>query len=134
MYAWIQCYEQNDLSYLLKRGKLNRYAGLAYDRLQDQIIDEFGVNEKYIEILKARIRIEEMYAKQFKTGDTSNQLLIDLAEEELTALEAKQEKGDLFESLAAMEKNMGFRLQLKEVTVYEFYKYSNFISKQLKAA
>lgn len=134
MLVWIQCYEENDLSGLLKHGKLDMYAAQAYEILQDQLVDTFGISTDFLKILKLSIRIEEMYAKQIKTGDKSNQLLINIAEFELEKLKNVPVKSDLYDSLVYIESALGFKLNPKEITVFDFYKYSKFVANKAKAA
>lgn len=130
----MQVYETNDLSHLLKRGKVDRFAYKAYDLIQDQLIDAFGVSEDYKRIISDTIRIEEMYARQIKTGDTSNQLLIEVAEAELEAAKNKPKHGDFFEAIVYIEKSMQIRVNSKELNVFEFYKYCQVLSKQAQEA
>ena len=134
MQNWIDVYENEDFTRLLKHGKLDGFSLVAYEKIQEGIIDAFGISHAYLELLQAKIRIEEMYAKQLKTGDKSNQILIDMAEQEIEKMQITPQKSDLFESIAFIEKFQNFRINSKELTVFEFYKYSQYVSKSLRAA
>lgn len=132
MYNWISLYEHSDLKFLSKTGKLCKRVEKVYESLQDEVIDTFGVNEDFLKILKNKIKIELMYAEQIETGDRSNQIFIDILEIENSELQGKQTKADLYGSIITIEKVMGFRLDPKKISVFDFYKYSKVISNRLK--
>lgn len=131
MWNWICFSENGDVQYLLKCGTKTDFAGhIAYQRLQDDMIDTFGISEDYTQILNAKIRIEKMYAKMLSSGDKSQQLLITIEEIELEKLEKMPTKTDLQESLYQIEKIQGVRYPAKEITVYDFYKLAKLVSKK----
>lgn len=132
MLNWIELYENNDISQISKTGKTCAFAGKAYERLQDEIIDTFGVNEDFLKILKNKIKIELLYASQIETGDKSNGWKIQMLELDNAELSNKKTKMDLFECIIAIEKQMGFTINPKELTVFMFYKYSKTIANKLK--
>jgi hypothetical protein len=131
MWNWICFSENGEVQYLLKRGTKIDFAGqIAYQKLQDDMIDTFGISEDYTQILNAKIRIERMYAKMFASGDKSQQLLITIEEIELGKLEKAPTKTDLQETLYQIEKIQGVRYPSKEITVYDFYKLAKLVSKK----
>ena len=73
-----------------------------------------------------------LYADQIETGDRSTGWKIEMLELDNAELSNKQTKTDLFESIIAIEKNMGFKIDPKKLTVFEFYKYSKTIANKLK--
>lgn len=133
MLNWIELYESNDISQISKTGKVCSYAGKAYERLQDELIDTFGVNEDFLKIFNNKKRIELLYAHQMETGDRSNGWKIQMLELDNQELANKKTKMDLFESIIAIEKHMGFKINPKELTVFQFYKYSKTIANKLKS-
>jgi hypothetical protein len=131
MWNWICFSENGEVQYLLKRGTKIDFAGqVAYQKLQDDMIDTFGISEDYTQILNAKIRIERMYAKMFASGDKSQQLLITIEEIEIEKLEKAPTKTDLQETLYQIEKIQGVRYPSKEITVYDFYKLAKLVSKK----
>jgi len=68
MWNWISFSEKGEVKYLLNKGTRIDFAGqLAYQKIQDEMIDTFGVSNEYLQILQAKIRIEKMYAKMLQT-------------------------------------------------------------------
>lgn len=129
MYNWIRLYEEQDLKYLIKTGRICKRAEIAYNRLQDQVIDNFGVNEDFLKIIRNKIKIELYYAKQIATGDRSTQAFIDILEIQNNDLASKQTRGDIYELVIAVEKIMGFKINPKKISIYDFYKYTNELKK-----
>lgn len=132
MYNWISIYEENNLSYLSKTGKVCKRVSKVYERLQDEIMDNFGINEDYLKILKNKIKIELYYAEQIRTKNRSNQAFIDILEIQNEELQTKKTKGDIHESVIMIEQYMGFKFDVKKITVYEFYKYSQMLTNKIK--
>lgn len=132
MYNWIEVFETKSLTPLLKKGKLCKLAEKAYEKIQDELIDNFGVNNDFLRMLKLKAQIELMYSAQIETKDKSNQLFIEIKEIELKELEAAQTKGDIYESIIAIEEHLGFRLDVKKISIFEYYKYSKTIANRLK--
>lgn len=132
MYNWISLTEENDFSFLSKTKKICKRASKVYEKLHDQLINEFGVNEDFLRILKNKIKIELYYCSQIETGDKSNQIFIDILEIQNNDLISKQTKTDLYESIIAIEKIMGFKVDVKKISVFDFYKYSRTISNKMK--
>lgn len=134
MWNWISFSEKGEVKYLLIKGTKIDFAGqIAYQKIQDEMIDTFGVSNEYLQILQAKIRIEKMYAKMLQSGDKSSRLLIEVEEMELAKLESKTTtKTDLQESLFQIEKIQGVRYNPKEITVFDFFKLAKLVSKNNK--
>lgn len=132
MYNWISIYEENDLKHLSKNGKICKRVTGVYERLQDQLMDSFGVNEDYLKILRNKIKIELHYAEQIRTKNRSNQAFIDILEIQNEELQSKKSKGDIYESVIMIEQMMGFKFDVKKISVYDFYKYSQMLSNKIK--
>jgi hypothetical protein len=129
MYNWLNIYEQHNLTYLSKTRKLCKRAEGVYYRMVDELVDEFGVSEDYLRLQSNKVKIEMYYNDQIHTGDYSNQPFIEILEIDNQELESENSKSDLFDSVISIEKNLGFKLDYKTMTVYEFHKYGAFIEK-----
>jgi len=132
MYNWVSIYEDNDFKFLSKTGKICKRAKKVYDKLQDELINTFGINEDYIKILKNKKAIELYYAEQVRTKRTSNQIFIDILEIKNEELIGKTKKADIYKLIIPIEKEMGFKISVESITVYQFYTYSKAISNKLK--
>lgn len=127
---WIELNESEDLTHLSRTGEICERADSVYFKMLDELTDTFGISEDIILLQRNKIRIEEMYYKQTKTGDMSNQLFIDILEIKNQGLKSKHKKSDLFEAVANIEKSQNVSKSVIELTVWEFYKYVNLISKR----
>lgn len=130
MWNWISFSEKGEVKYLLNKGTRIDFAGqIAYQKIQDDMIDTLGISDEYISVLETKIKIEKMYAKLLN-GDRKQLLLIEIEEMELAKLESKgTTKTDLQESLFQIEKIQGVRYNPKEITVFDFYKLAKLVSK-----
>lgn len=121
--VWNEVCESGDYSGLLKdKGNPDKYAPIVYKKLQDEIIDTFGISDRYRKILRKMIKIEMMYLSQHTQGK-ANQLLIDIEEEELSKMTEMKTKTDIYSAIISVSKNVGsLQIDPKTLTVYEFYK------------
>ena len=124
----INIYEESDLKYLLKKGSLDFRAYPIFENIQNEIIDNFGISKDFQNKLKLQIQLERMYNRLFVTQDKSFKLHIANIEEQLSKFDNKETKFDLFDAIVSMQKN-GLHVDIKTVTVYEFYKYSQSLVK-----
>ena len=129
MWNWICFSENGELQYLLKHGKVDFAGQFAYEKIQDEMIDTFGISQEYLSVMQAKIRIEKMYAKYLE-GDKAIKLLITIEEIDLEKLEKAPTKVDLQETLFQIEQIQGVRYNPKEITVFEFYKLAKLVSKK----
>jgi len=130
MWNWICFSENGELKYLLHHDGNVDFAGqYAYEKIQDEMIDTFGISQEYLAVMQAKIRIEKMYAK-YLAGDKAMKLLITIEEIDLEKLEKAPTKVDLQETLFQIEQIQGVRYNPKEITVFEFYKLAKLVSKK----
>ena len=100
--------------------------------LQNEFIATFGIDENYASYLRKQIEIELLKIKMVKTKDRSLETMIDILEIELQDVTNKEQSKSLNDNTIAVEKYMGFKLSVKEVTVFEYYSYIKAIEKALK--
>lgn len=133
MWNWISFSEKGEVKDLLNKGTKIDFAGqIAYQKIQNDMIDTLGISDEYMNLLETKIKIEKMYAKLL-AGDRKQLLLIEIEEMELAKLESKgTTKTDLQESLFQIEKIQGVRYNPKEITVYDFYKLAKLVAKNNK--
>jgi len=128
MFNWISIFEENDLTYLSKSGKLYDDSKLVYKDMTRQLIDVTGVSKNYENILNNQLKIELLTTQQLLAGGISKQTFIDILKHKTEELEGRHNKADLYHTVMSIEQNMGFRLNPRELTVFEFYKYIDFLS------
>lgn len=119
-------YSDNDYKHLLKYGRVDRFAAKAYQNLQDQIIDKFGIGDDYENQLRMQIQIALMEIDIAVTGDRINQIFIDRMKQQLEEIRSKQKgvKSNPYESLFQIEQAVGYKLDIHKVSVFEFFNYS----------
>lgn len=131
MLNWVKIYEEKDYKHLLKKQgkKADKYADIIYLRMQDELVDKYGVGDMFMKILRMKIKISLMRADQALSGDRTSEIKVKILEDKIEEMEGGFKDVDIFESVISIEKFMGFKLDLKTLTVGEFYKYGKYITK-----
>ena len=132
VWNWWKIHEEGEFKYLLKKGKLDEGAKRAFDKLQSQFIEVFGIDENYAEYLRKKIEIELLKIKVAKTGDRSYEFMIDIIEAEMKGLNKEDKQGTFRQGAIAIEKYMGFKMDLKKISTFEYYSYVQAIQKAVK--
>ncbi len=139
IFNWFKIQETNDLSYLLykKRGCTPKQAAILKEALQlmtNEYIDTFGISDQYKNILELKrdIRVKEILFAT--TGEKINKTFISVLQSKLkVALESTQ-KSDTGSVIVHVNKYMGYRADLKKISVKEFYSILNEIKKEATAS
>jgi hypothetical protein len=119
---------------IVKRGILGDVIK-AFEDIQRQLVDRFGISENFSEILELRREICELQCDVAITGDKFHNTFIRIKESELEQLLAV--KGATNEELKTIiEKWLGFKLNLQQITISEWFSYLKQFSQsqQTKAA
>ena len=132
MYNWVTLFENKDISQISKTGKLCKRINKVCDKLQDEIIDTFGINEDFLQIIKNKIKIEILYADQIETGDRSTGWKIEFLELDNKELENKQTKTDFYTQLFLLQKHLPYQIDTKKMSIFDYYNTSQIVSNQLK--
>jgi len=132
MYNWVMMYEENNLRYLSKTGKVCKRINIVYEVLQDQMIDEFGINEDLLKIIKNKIKIEILYADQIETGDKSTGWKIEFLELDNQELMSKQTKTDFYLQTFEIQKHLPYKIDTKTMSIFEYYKNMKIIANKMK--
>ena len=126
VWNWMEIHEKHDLKYLLiDPGQTISKEDLAnqWERLYAEYIEEFGIHEKYRDYLQKRIHIARMKCDMILTDDFSLQNIIDVEEIELQAMLKDREKIKYMDIVASLSKFMGFHVNTRQITVFEYYSY-----------
>ena len=130
IWNWWKIHESKDFKYLLKEDKkLTEHAPLIFDALYSEFISIFGVGDSYktyLDKLK-EIRIAEIDMVLF--DDPSMETFIDIMKTELDDIKMANSGGTYMDTAIAVEKNMGFKLNTKEISVFEYYSYIKSLEK-----
>lgn len=135
VYNWMQLNENFDIKFILKKplwiNKINKLSlALIWKDVYYQYIDKFGFTDEFIYLLEKKREIALKKIDLIVTGDKSINTLIKIDEIELEKmLEGSKGKTSFMEIKIHIEKFFGFHLDLKNVTVSEFYSYLEVIRK-----
>ena len=120
IYNWWKIHEKKDLKYLIKDGKkLTHHAAVIFDSLYSEFISIFGVSDNYKRYLEKLIEIEVAQIDRVINKDESLQTFIEIMEIELEEIKNETMGGNYMDGAIAVEKFMGFKLNPKEVSVFE---------------
>jgi hypothetical protein len=133
---WWKLHEENDFKWLLKEPnkKVNRYARKIFKAVKSEFINTFGVDRKYEQYLNKVWELELIKINIALSGDRSKEIFADILQVEIEDLLNEKELDIHNNGVVQIEKYMGFKLNTKETTTYEFYSYVKEIEKQLKHA
>lgn len=92
-------------------------------KLQDNYTDIFGIDDRYLEYMRAMVSIEILYLEMAIKDDKSYKVRIQVAEKEFEENFKPKVKVDFQNVIMAIERDRGFRVNQKEETVYEVYSY-----------
>ncbi len=132
---WLQIFKTDDLSHLLlKKIRVSKKSlpelVKAWSILWDEYISHFGFGEEFISIHEKRKEIAQLKLQRIITGDRYWNTFINVAESELQLLKKEMPKGgDFWQMKSAMDKKVGFRIDIKEMPVIEFYTLLNSLKK-----
>ena len=128
---WFLSHKENDLNYLCKVGKIDYRVLQVYEKLNDEIINTFGISKDFSKQIKLKINIELLYAKMYDKNDKSLELQIFEREKELENLQKVQGNFDIYDSIVAMNKS-GIQCDINTLTYYDLLNYSNSLAKLIK--
>ena len=131
VYNWWKLHEKNDFKQLLRalNDKLDNRVTDVVKSLQNEFIETFGIDANYAAYLRKQIQIELLKIKIIKTKDRSIENVIDILEIELNELTNREEDKGLNTATIAVEKFMGFKLETKKISTFEYYSYIKAIEK-----
>jgi hypothetical protein len=131
IYNWDKCVRSGELKYLLLDPNLKCDVDLLelFKKFHQDYLDIFGANEeseRYLSLLKQKIH----HIEQIILGVKFHKNYLKIVDFEIEAIEKKKgDSQDLFDICAILSKFMGFQLDVKKVTVIDYYKYIKLLEK-----
>src|SRR5690606_18513813 len=121
IYNWNKVFETGDLSYIFKdgKGKITKDLSDLWDELQQQWMDEFGLEQEMEERIRIKRKLAEHKLDYIITQDRFILNFITIAEIEIEDLN-KQKSTSFYQAKDIVEKYKGFRLDPKQITVIEW--------------
>jgi hypothetical protein len=132
IYNYLQVVEQgNNKALIRKWGLFKSNFTTAFEEIQRQLVNRFGISESYMDVLEKRQEIACLQIDLHVTDDKFNKTLIGIAESELNEL-TNRKSSTTDEIKDYLEKYKGFHLSLHTITVAEWFGYVKNYSKQQK--
>ncbi len=136
IYNWFQINTTGNLTWLRKepRSKVEKSheLNLRWEELYDEFIDTFGLAREFIKLIK----LKQKYIKQLSDfcifGDRFKLTLAELTKAEIDELMLGVEEISDFDTIIMIEQSLGFKIDTRKTTVYEYYHYLNHLSKENK--
>ena len=115
---------RGDYKDMLVSGKYSgERAKVAYIRVFDQYVQEFGLPREYSEYLQQMVWAAEEYAESIKPGERWRLTLAQAKENEAKMLLGEGSNTSFSVTCAQISRAIGFGINPKTVTVAEFYGY-----------
>ncbi len=130
IYNWFKCIEKLEFKYCIQSGVFSdEECKEKFQFLYDEFIDKYGINDNLLEILRLQNKILINKIEIKLDGDRSRETFIEIFEIELAKLlEVKETKTNT--SKIAIEKYLGFPLNMKVTTVTDYYDYLEVIKQE----
>lgn len=125
IYNWWQFIATNDYGYLLKEYNNNAFNEELAIKLQNKMISKIGLSKNYKEKLKQEIELAQLINEYVATSKRTLITFIKIKELEIADLKKEELEQDQHETLAIIEKKMGFQINTRTTPVLTFYGYIN---------
>lgn len=132
-YNWRMISEKNDITFMLiDRSKMGNKHELKaeFDKIKDEYIDTFGINDNYKRILELK---KEIVCLQIDVamGDLFMENFLDIAKIELERLLKATDSNKPSETTVRLSKHMGFQVNERTITVREYAEMVNVMQNDL---
>ncbi len=127
VFNWFKIHGSGDVSFMLiKKKKITeKETAFLFDKFKDVYdgyIKLFGFNEAFLEVLEKKRGIALKMIKKAETGDKSINTLIKIEQLELERMQAQAPAtSNFYEIKAFVEKKVGFQINIRQMSVAEFY-------------
>jgi len=127
IYNWFKVHQTGDYAWLLvkKRKISDKESLILSDKwrvLYDAYIDLFGFNDGFLSILEKKREIALLIIEKAETNNDTIDTIIEIREIELARTIKEQSGGENFYEIKSfVEKAKGFQIDIRKMTVVEFY-------------
>ena len=128
--VWEKIHKTGDLSNLLINKKeltdnLIVKLEAAWEKMYNEYLEEFGFSDSFKDLKNKEVEIALLKCKLIQSDDRSYETEIEIAELELQDLKTGVSDSDFKDAKIAIEKNMGFQINMSNTTIRDFYGYLN---------
>jgi hypothetical protein len=128
---WIAMHNEGDLTQLSKTGKICKRARIVFEKIRDEVIDEFGVSNQFLKIHKSNIAIELMKCELLHTGDRTLIFHIQMEEKFIQDTMKSMGKTNLYDAMVWVKRQQ-ISFDENKVTTFWFLKYMDHLAKLAK--
>ncbi len=125
-YNYLKLVEENRPTFLVQKfgmfGFTKKNIETSFEEIQRQIVNKFGISESFREILNINQEILLHKIDNCLENSKANNVFINILTDQLKEL-TNVGKGDSSQIKTELEKYLGFRLNLKEISVLEYFSY-----------
>lgn len=138
VFNWFKLQETNDLAFLLlkkrkcSKTEISRLENVVR-QLTDEYIDTFGISDEFRNILELKRDLLVKKIDLLLTGKRINKTFIAVLEDKLKAALNTKYKSDTASVSVYVSKYMGYQVNMKTISVKEFYSIINEIKKEAAA-
>jgi hypothetical protein len=125
-FNWFRCIKTKDLTYLLLNRKEKHdkdKLAKVFQKLNNQLIDELGFSDDYLNYLHKLRAYNLTKATWLISENNFDFTLMKIAEAELEQVSKQNSGSKRGNEKISAERILGFRIDLKEVSVVEYYDY-----------
>lgn len=136
---WMAVHKTADLRHILILDDYTHLPEVDHDltaawmALYDQYIAEFGITDRYREYMMKKIEIAKKQIEWIQTGDATLQTFIEIGKIEMKEMLDENEQVKFHDTIALIEKYMGFQVDTYRVTVLKYYTYLRQIEKTYRS-
>lgn len=131
--TWTQIHETGNILLLLKNGFCKRHIlDAAWNKINDEYIDEFGINETYRQYLEAKRSAIYWAIENALHKNAYNKVMQQSAMQDYETFFDGQQRAKIGEIKTNLERFMGFKLDTSKISVYDFYHYQQAYLEDIK--
>lgn len=134
--VWERIHKTEDITNLIidkqeitdeQKEKLNE----VWKKIYNEYIEVFGFSEQFKNVYEQKTKIARLKVKKIISGDLSIENFIRIEQIKLNNMEKRIEIApDIYDTKIIIEKKLGIRIPLNEVTVREFFSYMKDLNKK----
>jgi DNA polymerase/3'-5' exonuclease PolX len=135
MWNWIKLNDTKNYKYLgidSKIDDLSSESAYCYEKLYDTFIQLIGLGAEMSKLLELKRKYVIAKSDFIITENKQHKMKAKFLEMDIFVMQNRikeKAKGNISESTITLEKNMGVKLDLRKVTVKEYYDYLNYFTK-----
>ena len=135
IYNWVQIHETGDLTHLvIEKGEDEMNLQKLWEQIYDSYLSTFGVGDDYVNEKQSEIKELKLRLDAYLTGDKTKLTFADIEKEQRESKFYKGEGTKFHESVAILEKYLGFQIDPKVMSVLKYYTHVNLLNKASKEA